>query len=112
VGDGDFVESILKAAKEQMERKYDLRARGFNLAEVAVRLAEVLGVAQKKVWAAGRHKEVIQARSLMCYWAIKELGITMISRSRRLDLSITVVSKAVMRSEKLAKSNQYSLIDI
>ena len=111
LGDGDFVESVLKAANEQMERKYDLRARGFSLTKVASRVAEVLGVEQEKVRAAGRHREIVQARSLLCYWAVRELGVTMISLSRRLDLSVTAIGKAVIRGEKLAKAKKYSLID-
>ena len=111
LGDGDFVERVLKSANEQMERKYDLRARGFSLTSVAVRVAEVLGVEQEKVWAAGRRREIVQARSLLCYWAVRELGVTMISLSRRLDLSVTAIGKAVIRGEKLAKANKYSLMD-
>ena len=111
LGDGDFVEKVLKSANEQMERKYDLRARGFSLTSVAVRVAEVLGVEQEKVWAAGRRREIVQARSLLCYWAVRELGVTMISLSRRLDLSVTAIGKAVIRGEKLAKANKYSLMD-
>jgi len=78
---------------------------------VASRVAEVLGVGQEKVWAAGRQREIVQARSLLCYWAVRELGVTMISLSRRLDLSVTAISKAVIRGERLAKANKYSLID-
>jgi len=111
LGDGDFVESVLKAANEAMERKYDLQAQGFTLSKVASRVAEVLGVEQEKVWAAGRHREIVKARSLLCYWAVRELGVTMISLSRRLDLSVTAIGKAVIRGEGLAKANKYSLID-
>jgi len=70
LGNGEFVESVLKAANEQMERIYDLQARGFNLDKVASRVAEVLGVEQEKVLASGRHRETVQARSLLCYWAV------------------------------------------
>ncbi len=31
LGDGDFVESVLVAVNEAMERKYDLQSRGFTL---------------------------------------------------------------------------------
>ncbi|MDP2643489.1 MAG: hypothetical protein Q8P24_00975 [Desulfobacterales bacterium] len=111
LGDGDFVESVLKAANEAKERRYDLQARGFTLPKVASRVAEVLGVETETVWAAGRYREIVQARSLLCYWAVRELGVTMISLSRRLDLTVTAISKAVIRGERLAKANNYSLTD-
>ena len=111
LGDGDFVETVLKAANEAKERKYELQARGFTLFKVAARVAEVLGVEEKTVWAFGRRRDIVQARSLLCYWAIRELGVTMISLSRRLDLSVTAIGKAVTRGEKIANENKYSLID-
>ena len=111
LGDGDFVESVLKAANEAKERKSELKARGFTLSKVASRVGEVLGVEQETVWAFGRRRDIVQARSLLCYWAVRELGVTMISLSRRLDQSVTAIGKAVTRGEKLAKANKYSLID-
>jgi putative transposase len=111
LGDGDFVESVLKAANEAKEKRYDLQARGFTLPKVASRVAEVLGVETETVWAAGRYREIVQARSLLCYWAVRELGVTMISLSRRLDLTVTAISKAVIRGERLAKAHNYSLTD-
>ena len=111
LGNGDFVESVLKSAGEQMKKKDELQARGYCLTDIAVRVADVLGIDEENVWAAGRRREIVHARSLLCYWAVRELGITMISLSRRLDQSVTAVGKAVIRGEKLAKANKYSLFD-
>lgn len=111
LGDGAFVESVLKSSKERMKKKYYLQARGFELTDVAVRVAGVLGVDQEKIWAAGKHREIVQARSLLCYWAVRELGITMVSLARRLDQSVTAVGKAVIRGEKLARENNYLLLE-
>lgn len=111
LGNGDFVESVLKSSEERMKKKYYLQVRGFGLTDVAVRVAVVLGIDQKKIWAAGKHREIVQARSLLCYWAVRELGITMVSLARRLDQSVTAVGKAVIRGEKLAKENNYLLLE-
>ncbi len=35
--------------------------------KIAARIAEVLGIKQEDVWAAGRHREIVRARSLLCY---------------------------------------------
>jgi hypothetical protein len=111
LGDSDFVKKVLKTADEHIQRKYDLLSRGCSITSVAIRVAEVLGVDVEKVWAAGKHKETVQARSLLCYWAVRELGETMVSLSRRLNLSVTAVGKAVIRGESLAKVNGYLLHD-
>ena len=111
LGNSDFVDSVIKTANETKERKYELQARGYDLSMVAARVAEVLGVDQETVWAEGKRREIVQARSLLCYWAVREMGMTMTSLSLRLALSVTAIGKAVVRGEKLARENQYLLIE-
>lgn len=110
LGDGDFVESVLAAAEEAMERKYALRSKGFTLDKVADRVSEELGIDISDVWASGRYRSVVESRSLLCYWAVRELGMPMSSLSRRLNISIPAVSKSVKRGEELAKARRYFLI--
>jgi len=111
LGDGDFVESVLKSAEERMKKKYDLQARGFGLKDVVARVTQVMGIEEEKIWAAGRHREIVQARSLLCYWAVRELGVTMTSLARWMDQSVTAVGKAVIRGEKLVMANKYLLFN-
>lgn len=110
LGDGDFVETVLSAANEAMERKYELQSRGFTVDTVAERVSEVLGIKSEEVWAAGRHRGTVRARSLLCYWSVRELGVTMTSLSRRLRISVQAIGKSVVRGEQLAKAHKYSLI--
>ena len=63
------------------------------------------------VWAEGKHREVVKARSLLCYWAVKELGVVMSTLGRRLNISTAAVSQSVLRGEKLAKCHQYKLMN-
>ena len=111
LGDSDFVETVLAEANEAKERKYDLLSRGFTVDRVAARVAELLGVNQEDVWAAGRHQRIVRARSLLCYWSVRELGVTMKSLSRLLNISIQAIGKSVIRGENIAKSKKYSLTD-
>ena len=48
-------------------------------------------------------------RSLLCYWAVRELGVTMTSLSRLLNISVQAIGKSVIRGEKTAKAEKYSL---
>ena len=111
LGDGNFVEKILNAANETMKRKYALKAQGFDLDMVASRVADLLQMECDKVWAPGKHRQVVEARSLLCFWAVRELGISMAFLSRKLNISIPAVSQSVIRGENIAKSNQYVLIE-
>ncbi len=53
---------------------------------------------------------LVEARSLLCYWAVRELGITMSSLAQKLKISVPSVSKSAIRGEKLAKDRKYSLV--
>jgi predicted transcriptional regulator len=51
----------------------------------------------------------VRAKSLVCYWAVKELGMTGTEVSKLMGLSQPAVSKAVQRGEKYANENKLSL---
>jgi hypothetical protein len=55
------------------------------------------------VWAVGKHRKTVVARSLLCYWSVRQLGLSMSSLARRLGISLTSVSQSVVRGELLAK---------
>lgn len=110
LGDSDFVEAVLKEAEEQLERRYRLKAEGFNLDRVATRVAQVLDIPVEAVWEKSRRPQVAEARSLLCYWASKELSLSMTDLARRLKLTQPAVSIAARRGERIARENQYQLI--
>ena len=64
-----------------------------------------------KVWEKGKHPETVRARSLLCFWAVRELGITMTELAVRLGLTQPAVSISVKRGEKLVKENAYRLLN-
>ena len=111
LGDGDFVNTVLKVAQEELDKKYSLQARGFDLDKVAQRVSHLLGIEPKELWVKGKYPHVVQARSLLCYWAVRELGMRMSELARKLKLSEPAISLSVKRGEKIAKEHQYLLFD-
>jgi len=111
LGDGDFVNTILKSAQEELDKKYSLQAKGFNLDMVAQRVSHLLGIEPKELWVKGKYPHIVQARSLLCYWAVRELGMRMSELSHKLKLSEPAVSLSVKRGMKIAEENQYLLLD-
>jgi len=109
LGDGDFVEQTLKAANETMEKKTALQTKGIGLNEIASQVANLLGIDTAEVWASGRYRHIVKARSLLCYFAVRELGMSMASLSKLLNISIPAVSKSVVRGENIAKDKNYKL---
>ncbi len=111
LGDSDFVEAVLKEADEQLERRYRLKAEGFDLDQVALRVAQVMSIPVELVWEKSRRPQVVDARSLLCFWASKELGISMTDLAKRLNLTQPAISIATRRGERITKENQFKLID-
>jgi len=51
-----------------------------------------------------------KARSLLCYWAVGNLGFSATELSKKLGISQPSVSISVKRGDKIARSEQLKLI--
>ena len=58
-----------------MEWRYALRARGIDLDSAATRVSEVFKIKTVDIWAKGKNQRIVDARSLLCCWAVRELGV-------------------------------------
>jgi putative transposase len=110
LGDSQFVLNVLKESEERFERKYELKARGYDLAALAERVEEIFGMEPGDIYSAGKYKRLIKPRSVFCYWAVRELGETATSLAKGLSLTQSGVSKAVLRGEKIVKERNLKLL--
>jgi len=60
-----------------------------------------------EVWSAGKYRHVVEARSLLCYWAVRDLGLSMTSLAKKLNLSVAAIGQSVERGEWLVKEKSY-----
>ncbi len=111
LGDSEFVEQVLKKAHEKLERQYQLEAEGFTVDQVAKRVAAILGIKSEHVWKKGKHPQTVKARSLLCYWAVRELGMSATELARRIGISQPAISQSVKRGEAIAKENGFELME-
>lgn len=109
LGNGDFVEQVLSQAKEGIARKYLLKAKGVDLARIAERVAEIFGMRPDEVWTSGKQAKTVRARSLLCYWAVDELGLNQTDLSRRLGISQAAVSLAIARGRGMVAIHGYEI---
>jgi len=72
-------------------------------------VAGLMDVEPWQVCAAGKQRAWARARSLFCYWAVRELGMTMTALSGKLNFSLSGVSLAVKRGEEIARSGGFEL---
>jgi len=111
LGDSDFVERVLKAADEFLERKYQLKFQGYDIDKIADRVAEIYSIKPEEIFQPGKQPVKVKARSLLCYWAVRELGFTMADLAPKLNISQPAVSMSARRGERIASENGYSLMD-
>jgi chromosomal replication initiation ATPase DnaA len=83
-----------------MERKSNLRAQGFDLEKITRRVSDLLSLDSMDIFSSGKERRRVKARSLFCYWAVRDLGISMSQFRVRLLLTskkITAINQASKR---------------
>jgi len=111
LGDGGFVEDALKTCQERLERRYRYQAMGYDFDRLVDRVAGLLHIDRDNVTRPGRYPETVEARSVLCYWAARELGVSTLELSKRLGISQPTASQSVKRGEKLVAGRHLKLID-
>jgi len=111
LGDSDFVEHVLETANEDMERRYVLQSQGFNFDKLVQRVADLFAMESMELLLPGKQPSRVEARSLLCYWAVRKLGIRGTWVAEKLAITQPAVSKAVRRGEKLALKKHLSIFN-
>ncbi len=79
LGDSDFVQSVLSAQNEQLEARYRLAAQGYDFSYALYRVAHLSGLEADQILKPGKQPLRLYARSLLCHWAIRCLGMTTVT---------------------------------
>ena len=111
LGDSAFVEGLLSQADEAYERRYELKRLGYDADRIAKKVAEIYDMDPREFLSKGKQPLKVRARSLFCFWAVKELGVSLRELARRLEISPPAVGYSVERGEAIARENGYRLIE-
>jgi len=111
LGESSFVSDILSEANEKYEGKYDLKRRGYDLTSVVMKVSKIFKIDSEEILSKGKQQKKVKARSLLCYWAVKELEISLTELSRRIGISVPAVGYSVERGSIIAKENNYKLTE-
>jgi putative transposase len=109
LGDSDFVSEIMAKANEDLERKSILKIKGVDLDYIAEKVASYLELPVADIWLEGRYKHLVKARSLICFFAVREVGMSMAFLAKRFNISTVAVSKSVRRGEEIVKKEGLEL---
>lgn len=109
LGNSAFVETVLGQAQEKLDRHYRMASAGYTLDTIIDKVGAVFDLPPEALRATGKHPRRVQARSLVAYMAVKQLGMQGTSVGRHLGLSQSAVSRAVQRGETLAEQLSFSM---
>lgn len=106
LGESAFVENLLSKAVEAYERRYELKRLGYDVDRIARKVAEIYDMNPSEFLSKGKQQRKVRARSLFCFWAVKELGIPLRELARRLEISPPAVGYCVERGQTFARENR------
>ena len=112
LGDSEFVENLLFESNERINRKQGLALKGINLKTLLNHVSTVFKIDIQKLYRPGKERLIVNAKSLVCYWANKELDISMTDLSKEFGVSVTTISKAVKRGESLSQEKGYMISEV
>lgn len=111
LGEGDFVDSILSQAQEEYEERYKLKRQGYDFGVVVRKVAAIMEMQPDEVLSKGKQPRKVDARGLLCYWAVNHLGMSLTDVARSLGMTPAGVGYAARRGETIAKEKKYSVMD-
>jgi REP-associated tyrosine transposase len=112
LGDSEFVQGVLARCNEHYPRRHRwLIAQGVDLKSLARGVADFFEVSVEQMFTPGRSPVVVQARSMLCYLAVRELGVTATELARQMGLTQPAISLSVKRGEAIARQKQMAIDD-
>ncbi|MDX1707533.1 MAG: transposase [Desulfobacterales bacterium] len=111
LGESDFVESVLKQQNERIERRYCLRLQDFDFDKAVARVAQIFNLKPHEILSTIKESLRVRARSVLCFWAVRELEMTGTEVARQLKMSKSGVSRAAARGEKIVSEMRLELFE-
>jgi len=84
LGESDFVSDVLSESEAQFSRRYKLKRLGYDFEKVVERVCKIFQMEKEFVTGRGKQRDRVRARDLLCYWAVIDLGMSMVDVARRL----------------------------
>ena len=100
LGGSDFVLQVLDHADEEMTRRAKIRAQGWDFKSLSEKIAEQFDIDIKQLFTPTKDRAVSRARAVLCHMAVRRLMMGGVDVARKLNLTPSMVSRAVSRAEK------------
>jgi len=104
LGDGKFVEAVLSEMSEFEKENLRLTPKKEDLAALAARVCDIHDVSLAEVRSGSRRHEIVEARRVLSWLAVKALGYSGAEVARYLGVTTSCVTRAVEREKGLDKT--------
>ena len=111
LGDGEFVLAVLSEANEKYERFYELKRLGYDIDKIEQKVSKIYGIDRADLYIKSRQRTRADARSVLFYWAVRELGIEGTYLAKKFGMSQPGVVYAVNKGEKIVNQNNLNLME-
>lgn len=101
LGSSDFVERVLKKANEELDQKSRFQAAGVDIGQLTEKVAKHYDIDPEDLRTASKEKTISQARTMLCYVAVRKIMISCAEVARELNISPSAVSRAASRGQKV-----------
>ncbi len=112
LGSSDFVNDVLAGAQEALDKKYALAAQGVQFAHIVEAVSALISVPPRDLLGPRKERAIVKARTLVCYWAATELGVTMTEIGKQLGISVSTVSVAVKKGRLIVEREGLKLVEL
>ena len=100
---GHQATASLPNEEKQLLRKHEVGPpRPRDLEELAHKVSALFGIKPEEIRLPRKSPGPVRARSLFCFWAVTELGMTATALARELGISQPAVSISIKRGAKIA----------
>jgi len=91
LGDGDFVEQVLPESEELTKENLRLTSERMDLSKLAQKVSKVHDISQGELRSGSRRREKVEARRVLSWLAVRELGYSGAEVARHLGVTNSCV---------------------
>ena len=110
LGDTSFVAGVLARAEERMTRRYEMKQSGIDITAIEKRICQLYEMSLQELYARGKYKKLVEAKSVFCFFAVTELGIRLKDLALRFSVTGPAIGFAVKRGRDIAGRKGLKLI--
>ena len=84
-----------------MNSRYMLSAKGVKIEDIISVVSDHLSIDSRSLIGPSKERKIVKARALVCFWASRELGLSMTYISEHLKIAVPTVSVAAKKGEQI-----------